>query len=235
MSEGRTVRSTHCYFVLAGNSEDAILYCVERVRDTKRFATRTVRAKQSGQLTFTTTSSFEREEDDRVRKTRDQIPIPNVSMLHGASPGGWDAVRPFQLRKAGILNGALFSIIHIVLDCENTEVSYNRSSVAHMTNRIHLAPVQKPRHIPMKRESGNGYARDTASPYQLAMCSPVSTRLHVGQLFHRYCVSSAPHPPIYLARRAQESRQILEEFQRPIRHEGWLVHDASGGSGGGRY
>jgi acyl-CoA thioesterase 8 len=56
-----TVHSMHCYFVLAGNSSIPILYHVERVRDGKSFATRTVQARQRGKPIFTTTMSFTRE------------------------------------------------------------------------------------------------------------------------------------------------------------------------------
>ena len=56
-----TVHSMHCYFVLAGNSAIPILYHVERVRDGKSFATRTVQARQRGKPIFTTTMSFARE------------------------------------------------------------------------------------------------------------------------------------------------------------------------------
>jgi acyl-CoA thioesterase 8 len=56
-----TIHSMHCYFVLAGNSSIPILYHVERVRDGKSFATRTVQARQRGKPIFTTTMSFARE------------------------------------------------------------------------------------------------------------------------------------------------------------------------------
>jgi acyl-CoA thioesterase 8 len=56
-----TIHSMHCYFVLAGNSSIPILYHVERVRDGKSFATRTVQARQRGRPIFTTTMSFARE------------------------------------------------------------------------------------------------------------------------------------------------------------------------------
>ena len=56
-----TIHSMHCYFVLAGNSSTPILYHVERVRDGRSFATRTVQARQRGKPIFTTTMSFAKE------------------------------------------------------------------------------------------------------------------------------------------------------------------------------
>ncbi|KAK0730043.1 thioesterase-like superfamily-domain-containing protein [Lasiosphaeris hirsuta] len=55
------VHSCHCYFLLAGMSELPILFHVERLRDGRSFATRTVQARQKGRCIFTTTISFVRE------------------------------------------------------------------------------------------------------------------------------------------------------------------------------
>lgn len=55
------VHSCHCYFLLAGSSTTPILFHVERVRDGRSFATRTVQARQRGRCIFTTTVSFTRE------------------------------------------------------------------------------------------------------------------------------------------------------------------------------
>ncbi|CAG9995079.1 unnamed protein product [Clonostachys byssicola] len=56
--------SCHCYFLLAGSRDIPILYHVERVRDGRSFATRTVQARQRGRCIFTTTISFARVPDD---------------------------------------------------------------------------------------------------------------------------------------------------------------------------
>ncbi|TQW04975.1 acyl-CoA thioesterase II [Cordyceps javanica] len=55
------VHSCHCYFLLAGSGTTPILFHVERVRDGRSFATRTVQARQRGRCIFTTTISFTRE------------------------------------------------------------------------------------------------------------------------------------------------------------------------------
>ncbi|CAK7201613.1 acyl-CoA thioesterase [Sporothrix eucalyptigena] len=52
------LHSCHCYFLLAGNAEIPILFHVERVRDGRSFATRTVQARQKGRCIFTVTMSF---------------------------------------------------------------------------------------------------------------------------------------------------------------------------------
>lgn len=53
-----TIHSCHCYFILAGSSEIPVLFHVEKVRDGRSYATRTVQARQRGQPIFTTTMSF---------------------------------------------------------------------------------------------------------------------------------------------------------------------------------
>lgn len=52
------IHSCHCYFLLAGLNDIPITYHVERVRDGRSFATRTVQARQRGRCIFTTTMSF---------------------------------------------------------------------------------------------------------------------------------------------------------------------------------
>lgn len=52
------IHSCHCYFILAGSNAIPITYHVERVRDGRSFATRTVQARQRGKCIFTTTMSF---------------------------------------------------------------------------------------------------------------------------------------------------------------------------------
>ncbi|KAG6000229.1 hypothetical protein E4U21_005691, partial [Claviceps maximensis] len=47
--------SCHCYFLLAGSSSLPVLMHVERVRDGRSFATRTVQARQRGRCIFTMT------------------------------------------------------------------------------------------------------------------------------------------------------------------------------------
>lgn len=53
-----TIHSCHCYFILAGSAEIPVLFHVEKVRDGRSYATRTVQARQRGQPIFTTTMSF---------------------------------------------------------------------------------------------------------------------------------------------------------------------------------
>lgn len=66
-----TVHSCHCYFLLAGSGELPILFHVEKVRDGRSFATRTVQARQTGRCIFTTTISFVREGSSG--------PVPQIS------------------------------------------------------------------------------------------------------------------------------------------------------------
>lgn len=58
VSPAFALHSCHCYFLLAGNADVPILFHVERVRDGRSFATRTVQARQRGRCIFTVTMSF---------------------------------------------------------------------------------------------------------------------------------------------------------------------------------
>lgn len=98
----------HCYFVLAGDSSLPILYHVERVRDGKSFATRTVQARQQGRPIFTTTLSFDREGSGGEQKVEHTMGMPKVPLpeANGDTGNG-----PFESRRAGILNRMLFFLL----------------------------------------------------------------------------------------------------------------------------
>ncbi|KAL2001328.1 hypothetical protein VTN02DRAFT_1908 [Thermoascus thermophilus] len=100
-----TVHSMHCYFVLAGDSEIPILYHVERVRDGRSFATRTVQARQRGRPIFTTTLSFSKEDSGGRRKLEHAVPMPDVPLPEeDDAPTESGGGGPFESRRAGILN-----------------------------------------------------------------------------------------------------------------------------------
>ena len=69
--------SCHCYFILAGSGSIPILYHVERVRDGRSFATRTVQARQRGKCIFTTTISFTRHDD--TKHVSHAAPLPETA------------------------------------------------------------------------------------------------------------------------------------------------------------
>jgi acyl-CoA thioesterase 8 len=68
----------HCYFVLAGASEIPVIYHVERVRSGRSFVTRTVQARQKGNVIFTTTMSFVREGAGGEKKIEHTLNMPYV-------------------------------------------------------------------------------------------------------------------------------------------------------------
>ncbi|KAG9976876.1 Thioesterase/thiol ester dehydrase-isomerase, partial [Aureobasidium melanogenum] len=99
-----TVHSMHCYFVLAGNADIPIMYHVEKVRDGRSFATRTVQARQRGRPIFTTTMSFVRENSggsERVEHAIDMPTVPGPSKdLNLLELGN----SPFECQRIHILN-----------------------------------------------------------------------------------------------------------------------------------
>ncbi|KAM3460374.1 hypothetical protein NHJ6243_005982 [Beauveria neobassiana] len=81
------VHSCHCYFLLAGSGTTPILFHVERVRDGRSFATRTVQARQRGRCIFTTTISFTREGSAGAGQVHHAAALPGGVT---APPEDWD-------------------------------------------------------------------------------------------------------------------------------------------------
>lgn len=102
--------SCHCYFLLAGSPVLPILFHVERVRDGRSFATRTVQARQKGRCIFTTTISFAREDTTGKKVVRHAAPLPEgVMESKPADEDEADIGRvgggPFQSAKIDVLKG----------------------------------------------------------------------------------------------------------------------------------
>ncbi|KAI6370739.1 hypothetical protein MCOR31_004467 [Pyricularia oryzae] len=107
------VHSCHCYFLLAGANEVPILFHVERVRDGRSYATRTVQARQRGRCIFTTTISFVKETPDAEHKENQNVVRHSASMPADAGPPPPDDLDevpqlawlgPFQSRRIKVTN-----------------------------------------------------------------------------------------------------------------------------------
>ncbi|KAK3330619.1 thioesterase-like superfamily-domain-containing protein [Apodospora peruviana] len=102
-----SVHSCHCYFLLAGSGELPILFHVEKVRDGKSFATRTVQARQKGRCIFTTTISFVRDGSSSGGQVSHAHPMPPGVR---PPPDDFDEVPelanmgPFQSAQMQVLN-----------------------------------------------------------------------------------------------------------------------------------
>ena len=59
------LHSLHAYFLSFGDVEIPVLYIVERVREGRSYATRSVRAIQRGKAIFILSASFQRPEPDQ--------------------------------------------------------------------------------------------------------------------------------------------------------------------------
>ncbi|HNI35577.1 MAG TPA: acyl-CoA thioesterase II [Microthrixaceae bacterium] len=70
--DGKSVHSLHAYFLHAGDPNRPILYEVDRIRDSRTFATRRVRAIQHGRPIFGLTASFQIPEEGYDH----QFPMP---------------------------------------------------------------------------------------------------------------------------------------------------------------
>ncbi|UJO13264.1 Acyl-coenzyme A thioesterase 8 [Fulvia fulva] len=104
--ENFAVHSMHCYFVLNGNADIPIIYHVERVREGRSFATRTVQARQRGQPIFTTTLSFTREGSGGKQTVEHQAKMPDIAAPINMEPV--DILRgnksPFVTQRVDIYN-----------------------------------------------------------------------------------------------------------------------------------
>lgn len=103
--------SCHCYFLLAGAANLPILFHVERVRDGRSFATRTVQARQKGRCIFTTTISFAREDTTGKKVVRHAAPLPEgvmASKPEDQEEGdiGSGGSGPFQSARIDVVKGA---------------------------------------------------------------------------------------------------------------------------------
>ncbi|RFU75834.1 acyl- thioesterase ii [Trichoderma arundinaceum] len=101
------VHSCHCYFLLAGSPAIPIMYHVERVRDGRSFATRTVQARQKGKCIFTTTISFVREASGGVQQINHAAALPDDVEMPKPNWDDedpiWDRAGPFQSRRIELL------------------------------------------------------------------------------------------------------------------------------------
>ncbi|PNP49809.1 hypothetical protein THARTR1_09577 [Trichoderma harzianum] len=97
------VHSCHCYFLLAGSATIPIMYHVERVRDGRSFATRTVQARQKGNCIFTTTISFVRENSGGAKQIRHAATLPDEELPDPSwdteEDALWDRAGPFKSRR----------------------------------------------------------------------------------------------------------------------------------------
>ncbi|KAL3615653.1 Acyl-CoA hydrolase 2 [Castilleja foliolosa] len=77
----KIVHSLHAYFLLIGDFDIPIIYQVHRVRDGKSFATRRVEAIQRGNVVFTLTASFQKEEEGFVHQVATLPSVPDPDEL----------------------------------------------------------------------------------------------------------------------------------------------------------
>ncbi|MBK6657819.1 MAG: acyl-CoA thioesterase II [Proteobacteria bacterium] len=108
--DGRDVHSIHCYFLREADSQNPVIYEVERSRDGRAFAARRVTAIQYGRPIFTLEASFQvREQGIEYQAPAPSVPRPEelarVSFdelnMQGASPKVQriaNIAAPFELR-----------------------------------------------------------------------------------------------------------------------------------------
>lgn len=102
----RHVHSLHSYFLRPGRTTDPIVYLVERVRDTKSFTTRRVKAIQYGETIFTMSASFAIIESS----LNHQVDPPMVPGPEAVEPYDFEARRGFRPEADGFPSRSLFDL-----------------------------------------------------------------------------------------------------------------------------
>jgi acyl-CoA thioesterase 8 len=123
------IHSMHCYFVLAGNPDIPIIYHVERIRSGRSFATRTVQARQKGNVIFTTTMSFMKEGSGGNKLVEHARPMPFV-------PG------PEDDSLASVLMGDRGPIMSRSIDIWNSKCRSESYHGAHARRLLALSALQ---------------------------------------------------------------------------------------------
>ena len=171
--EDYTVHSMHCYFVLAGNADVPIVYHVERVRDGRSYATRTVQARQKDTPIFTTTLSFQREGSAGQKTLDHHTPIPDVPPPAGdENEGIWLRNGPFESQH---FEGATWEEEPHMMRTRNwmrargkiSKIGGHRAhlnALAYMTDSFFIGTVGRAhrtwRPIPIKAENGRDGQRN---------------------------------------------------------------------------
>lgn len=94
----RQVHSLHGYFLRPGQTQETIVYLVDRPRDGRSFSTRIVRAVQQGETIFMMTTSFARSDDGPEHQFTAPHPPPPEEVP--ASALGWMlALAPEELDR----------------------------------------------------------------------------------------------------------------------------------------
>lgn len=114
----RSAHSLHGYFILEGDLDVPVVYFVDRLRDGRSFATRTVTAVQHGRAIFTVSASFHKTEEglahqaampsvpppedltsdlDWVRRHAHLIPPDRRGVLTQNRPVDYRAVEPYDV------------------------------------------------------------------------------------------------------------------------------------------
>lgn len=93
VAEGRVMHSMHCYFLRLGDPSLAVSYSVERLRDTRGFSVRQVRAEQAGKTVTLVTFSFAAPSEGMTHQWRmpdapdpESVPSRDIELMemHGA-------------------------------------------------------------------------------------------------------------------------------------------------------
>jgi acyl-CoA thioesterase II len=88
------LHSLHCYFLSFGDVQYPVLYMIERARDGRSYATRTVKAVQKGKEIFVLIASFQRPEPEQPRF---QIDVKQHEVFRSIAPPEVGLSRFFSL------------------------------------------------------------------------------------------------------------------------------------------
>jgi acyl-CoA thioesterase-2 len=113
VGDDRPPHSLHAYFLRPGRPGVPLRIDVERTRDGRSFATRTVHARQDGETIFSLICSFHRDEPgDDWHRPAPQVPGPDEVAHHRSPMSGFDTMSPFEIRPVWPPRDDGFPVIH---------------------------------------------------------------------------------------------------------------------------
>lgn len=196
----RTLHSMHAYFLRPGRHGRRIQFAVDRTRDGRSYASRTVRASQEAELIFQMTASFVSEENGISH----QDPMPTVP-----GPGELPEREAARARVLGAGTPRFDSAVELRM-CENYWLEIDKPRAARQHNWVRAkGPLPDD---PLIHTAVLVYATDR---------SLLSTAaLPHGQFFRRGGMGASLDHAVWIHRSARMDDWLLFSSESPAAHHG---------------
>lgn len=136
MEPALLLHSLHCYFLSFGDVDFPVLYMIDRARDGRSYATRTVKAVQKGKEIFVLLASFQKPEPEQPRF---QIDVAQHEVFRTVAPPD---VSRSQL-VAMTCCSWLFSTNLLKMECSTRDIRSLSHPLANVENNHRSAHLLK--------------------------------------------------------------------------------------------